>query len=60
MQVICISRGSYSQGKELAQILAQKLGCQCLSREDLVEAAIESGIAVGRLETAMLKPHVFQ
>jgi cytidylate kinase len=59
MRNICISRGSYSQGKELAEVLARKLGCECLSREDLVEEATKAGIAVGKLETAMLKPGSF-
>jgi hypothetical protein len=56
MQIICISRGSYSQGKELAEGLAAKLGWPCLSREDLVEEATRAGIPVGKLEAAMLKP----
>ena len=58
MQIICISRGSYSKGKELAEDLAKKLDYQCIGREDLVEDAIKSGIAVGKLETAILKPHI--
>jgi hypothetical protein len=58
MQVICISRCSDSQGKELAEQLAGKLGHECLGREDLVEAATKAGIAVGKLEAAMLKPQV--
>lgn len=59
MQLICISRGSYSQGKELAQSLARKLGYQCLSREELLEEATKRGIAVGKMEMAMIKPHTF-
>jgi hypothetical protein len=59
MQIICIARGSYSQGKELAEILAGKLGCQSLGREDLLEEATRAGIAVGKLEAAMLKPSIF-
>ena len=59
MQIICVSRGSYYQGKDLAEALATKLGYQCIGREDLLEEAINSGIAVGKLETAMLKPHGF-
>ncbi len=55
MQIICISRGSYSGGKDLAESLARMLGYTCIGREQLLEEATKSGIAVGRLETAMLK-----
>ena len=55
MQLICISRGTLSGGKELATRLAAKLGYPCLSREDLVEAATKEGIQVGKIETAMMK-----
>lgn len=58
-QVICISRGTLGRGKELAELAAKKLGYGCLSREELVEAAIEEGIQVGKLEMTMLKPHAF-
>jgi len=59
MQVICISRGSFSGGKELAERLAAKLGYNCLSREELVDAATAEGIHVGKLEMAMMKPWTF-
>lgn len=59
MQIICLSRGTLSGGKQLAERLANKLGYACLSREDLIEAAIHEGIQVGKLETAMLKPGLF-
>jgi cytidylate kinase len=59
MQIICISRGSLSRGKELAEALARKLGYPVLSREDLIEAAIAEGIQVGKLETSMMKPRAF-
>lgn len=38
---------------------AKKLGYSCLSREELVEAAIKEGIRVGKLEEAMLKTRAF-
>ncbi|MFH1742760.1 MAG: cytidylate kinase-like family protein, partial [bacterium] len=56
MQLICISRGSYSGGKEFAERLAKKLGWSCLSREELLDEAAGRGIAVGKLEMAMIKP----
>lgn len=59
MQIICVSRGSLSRGKELAQLLAAKLDFALLSREDLTEAAIKEGIQVGKLETSMMKPGQF-
>lgn len=59
MQVICISRGTFSGGKELAEKLAEKLGYQCLSREELIDAATKEGIQVGKLEVAMMKPWTF-
>jgi cytidylate kinase len=59
MQVICISRGTLSGGRELAERLAKNLGCVCLSREMLIEAASGEGIQVAKLEMATMKPHVF-
>ena len=59
MQIVCISRGTYSGGQQLAEKLAEKLGYACLSREKLIEAATREGIQVGKLETAMMKPHLF-
>ncbi|MBU1628088.1 cytidylate kinase-like family protein, partial [bacterium] len=58
MKIVCVSRGSYSKGKEFAEVLAKKLDYRCISREELTEEAIKNGIAVGKLETAMLKPHI--
>src|SRR4030042_438309 len=59
MQIICISRGTFSGGKTLAEKTAVKLGYRCLSREVLIEEATRAGVAVGKLEEAMLKPHIF-
>lgn len=59
MQIVCVSRGSLSRGKDLAESLARKLGYPCLSREDLIEAATREGIHVGKLETSMLRPRGF-
>ncbi len=59
MQIICVSRGSYGRGQELAERLAEKMGYECLGREDLIEAATREGIQVGKLEMAMIKPHAF-
>jgi len=39
MGIITISRGSYSNSVEIAQKLAQKLGYECITREDLLETS---------------------
>jgi cytidylate kinase len=56
MQLICISRGSYSCGKAFAESLARKLGCACIGREELLERATLAGIAAGKLEMACVNP----
>ncbi len=40
MAIITISRGSFSGGKSLAECTAAKLGYKCISREELVDAAV--------------------
>jgi hypothetical protein len=57
MQLICVSRGTYDGGRRLAESLASKLGYSSLSREELSDAAIDAGIAVGKLEMAVLRRH---
>jgi cytidylate kinase len=39
MAIITISRGSFSHGKEIAEMAAEKLGYECVSREILLEAS---------------------
>ena len=56
MQLICVSRGSYSCGKAFAESLARKLGCACIGREELLERATVAGIAAGKLEMACVNP----
>jgi cytidylate kinase len=55
MQIVCISRGSYGYGKELANKLASKLGQTCISREVLAEKATDSGIPIGKAEMLIMK-----
>ena len=59
MQIIAISRGTFSGGRELADLVAKKLDCPCLSREEVIEEATREGIQVGKLEMAMVKPGIF-
>lgn len=54
MQIICVSRGTFAGGKNLAEKLAEKLGYDCVSREELTDAATRAGIPVGKLEMAIV------
>ncbi len=56
MSIITISRGTFSGGKTFAENLAEKLGYRCLSREELSEEAVNLGVAVGKLQMAMVRP----
>ncbi len=55
MQIICVSRGSFGYGNELAEKLASKLGYDCIARESLTDSATDEGIPVGKIEAAILK-----
>ena len=59
MQIVSISRGSQELGTEFARDLAGKLGYECIGREDLLEEATRQRIPIGKLETAIIKPHIF-
>ena len=39
MAIVTISRGSYSRGKAVAELLAERLGYECLSRDILLDAS---------------------
>ncbi len=54
MQVVCISRGTLTGGRQLAEKLAANLGYDCLSREELTDSATKAGIPVGQLEMAVV------
>ena len=53
MAIITISRGSYSNGKEVAEKVAQKLGYQCYAREVILEASKEFNIPEIKLVNAV-------
>jgi cytidylate kinase len=53
MSIVIISRGSSSHGKEVAEILAGKLGYACISREVILEAAKHFNIPEIKLARAM-------
>jgi len=44
MSIITISRGSYSRGVEIAEMVAERIGYRCLARDVLIEASKEFNI----------------
>jgi len=59
MSIITISRGSYSRGVEIAEMVAEKLGYQCLARDVLIEASKEFDIPEVKLIQALEDPPSF-
>ena len=59
MSIITISRGSYSRGVEIAEMVAEKLGYQCLARDVLIEASKEFNIPEVKLIQALEDPPSF-
>ena len=55
MQIVCVSQGSLFRGREFAEVLAEKLGYDLVTRDQILDKAVDEGIAVGRLETAIVK-----
>jgi len=53
MAIITISRGSFSKGREVAEIVARTLGYECISREVLLEASEHFNIDELKLEHAL-------
>lgn len=61
MPVITVSRGSFSGGMSLAECVAKKLDCKCVSREVLAEAAKQCGVQEEELRRAIVeKPGIFE
>jgi cytidylate kinase len=61
MAIITISRGTMSGGKQLAEMLADRLKYRCASREIIVEAANKYGVPENKLLDAIRKsPSIFQ
>ena len=59
MSVITISRGSYSRGVEIAEMVSEKLGYRCLARDVLIEASKEFNIPEVKLTRALEDPPSF-
>jgi len=53
MSIVTISRGSYSKGKQVAEVLAHELDYECLSREILIEASDQFNIPEIKLIKAL-------
>lgn len=61
MAIITISRGTMSGGKRLAEILADRLGYRCISREIIIKAAEDYGVPENKLFDAIQKsPTILQ
>jgi len=61
MAIISISKGSYTYGKEVAEKVADKLGCPCLSRDLLLETSDQFNIPEFRLTKALEDaPSIFE
>ncbi len=60
MPIIFVSGLPFGGGERLARELAQKLGYDFVSREEIVAKANEAGIPVGKLEVAMIKKPAVQ
>ena len=59
MAIITISRGTFSGGKAIAEELAGRLGCPCVSREIIFDAAKEYGVSEAELNNAFITPPRF-
>ncbi len=55
MAVVTVSRGAGSKGQAFARQLADRLGYELVSREDVVQAAAKSGVPAERLQKALLE-----
>ena len=55
MAIITIYQGASGSGEELADAVAQSLGCGCISREVLVEASLRYNIPEAKLNDIVEK-----
>jgi cytidylate kinase len=55
MAVVTVSRGAGSKGQAFAQELANRLGYELVSREDVVQEAAKYGVPAERLQKALLE-----
>lgn len=59
MSIITISRGSYSRGVEIAEMVAERTGYRSLSRDVLIDASKEFNIPEAKLTRALEDPPSF-
>ncbi len=59
MAIVAISRGSYTGGIAVAENLARELDHPCVSREVVLEAALESGVDEQELRSTLEDPPRF-
>jgi cytidylate kinase len=55
MAIVTIYQGASGSGEELAEAVAQSLGCDCISREVLIEASLRYGIPEAKLNEIVEK-----
>jgi cytidylate kinase len=61
MAIVTVSRGTMSGGKKLAEMLADKLGYRCISREIIIKTADEYGVPESKLfEAIQRSPTIIQ
>lgn len=56
MSIIAISRGSYSRGREVAELVADKLGYACVDRDVILDASQEFNVPESKLTHAIEDP----
>ena len=61
MAIVTVSRGTMSGGKKLAEMLADKLGYRCISREIIIKTADQYGVPESKLfEAIQRSPTIIQ
>lgn len=55
MAIITVYQGASGSGEELANAVAETLGCDCISREVLIEASLRYGIPEAKLNEVVEK-----
>lgn len=53
MAIVTISRGSYSRGKEVAELVAERMGYQCIGRDLILETSKDLDIPEVKLVRAI-------
>lgn len=56
MAIITVSRGSERGGREVAEAVANAMGCDCVGREIVVEAAVKLGVPPDLVDMKIARP----